>query len=635
MPCDATQTFEYGDVLNPAGYESCQLSWLSADGSPAPVERNQGTADPGASWPRVAYPNASTDLLALHNDARYVAAGGARQIDSIPLETTRGVYVVRAGTGPCPGASPVDSRGCSTWQVLARVAPIQVPEAKPTATPAATGPATPIGEYPAGRALTTAELAALMAGPALPVNTAVVASVTIEAKTDVCPMNRFPTVGVVQGMGAQVCVMGAGVSAYMTTSSETGIFAFRYLAPGYLGLLGQITPASASRIAFAVTDAWPAGRQTFLVSGWLGAVETTASCLEPNPGDVLYPNAGDCPYFDWLGDQAKAPGVEADFTENLNSPNPSYDPGSLRGDARHVGAGGMRVFDAIDPKAPVFGVYVVQADTSACPNPTAADVSGCATWLVLARIADAPGPEPSPAMPTSIPTPTPTATPTATPFVLPAFPIGAAPIGLIAPDNLPLTEGVFATLWAADPAHLAGRVVIVKGPVPTGFICWDAGAADASAPPGTCHVATQNGVIGADGHYWVVQVGTGGKLSVLGELSTPQNSFVFTLEQLNGASALKKGDLALVGGWLVEHVLTCGDYGSTLPPGCGPFSEIASMATDNSPWSIGLQLGAYQHITGTAGDWTIEGPPVHGLFLVRVTNADIGTVLAQLEPVAP
>ena len=642
LHCVATEKYEYGDFLNPAGYENCELSWLSSDGSPAPVQLDQASASPGSSLPRVAYPNASSDLLALHNHARYVAAGGARQIDSIPLETTRGVYVVRPGTGPCPDASPVDSRGCTTWQVLARVAPISATQPSPIATPVATptatptGPATPIAEYPAGRALTTAELAALMAGPALPTNTALVAAVTIEARTDVCPMNRYPTVGIVQGMGSQVCVMGAGVSAYLTTASETGTFAFRYLAPGYLGLVGEITPASASKITFAIADDWPTGRQTFLVSGWLGAVETTASCIEPTPGDVLYPNGNDCQFGDWLGDGSAAPGIEADFTENQDPP-PTYDPGALRGNARHVGAGGMRVFDAIDPRAPVHGVYVVRADTSACPNPSAADVSGCATWLVLARIADTPGAPPA-ATPTPAATATPGATPAPTPHVLPTGAAGAAPIGLIAPDNLPLTEGVFATLWAADPAHLAGRIVVVKGPVPTGFMCWDAGAADASAPPGTCHVAIRDGFIGADGHYWVVQVGTEGTLSVVGELTTPQDSFVFTVEQALTSKTEPGRHFLIVDAWL--------DWGNpcdtlpTEPPGsaCG-YSLLSSkeLSWGHMPTLLpegavvyGVQADAYFLFSTDASGWQAS----HGLYLLESTSVS-ASILARLEPATP
>src|SRR5665811_1172202 len=51
------------------------------------------------------------------------------------------------------------------------------------------GPAASPAGYPTDRALTTGELARLMAGPQLPINTTLVASVTIDSRQDVCPMN--------------------------------------------------------------------------------------------------------------------------------------------------------------------------------------------------------------------------------------------------------------------------------------------------------------------------------------------------------------------------------------------------------------------------------------------------------------
>jgi hypothetical protein len=432
-------------------------------------------------------------------------------------------------------------------------------------------------------------------------------------------------------MGSQVCVMAANVGAYLSGASVTGIFAFRYLAQGVLGLIGQLTPASTSKLAFRVGEDWPQAGQTFLVDGWLGADGLLVDCLSaPVAGDVLDPNGEDCPYDDWLSDASTAPGIQADHEYHPPSPPPSYDPLSLRGNARHVEAGGMRLIDSIDPAAPVFGVYVARADTDACPYPSAADTSGCATWRVLARVTDAPKPLPSAATPS----PTPTTAPPATPVVLPTGATGAAPIGLMGSGNRPLTEGEFATLWAADPAHLAGRIAIVKGPVPTGFECWSAGAADASAPPGTCHIAILDGQIAADGHYWAVRVGADGKLAIVGELSTPTSSFVFSLDGVNSATSLKDGNLVVVDGWLLEGLLTCNSGATPLPGSC-LYSAIESTSSFNSPAWIGVQRGAYQEITGTAADWTTEGPPVHGLFLVRVSNNGEGTLLARLEAATP
>jgi hypothetical protein len=493
-------------------------------------------------------------------------------------------------------------------------------------TPAASG----LAGYPADRALTTAELASLMAGPALPPNTALVASVTIDAKTDVCPMNRYPTIGVVEGMGSQVCVMGSQVSAYLTTASVTGTFAFRYFGPGYLGLLGEIAPASPSKVAFKVADDWPLAGKTFLVDGWLGAVGLTVSCasLEPS-GDVLNPSGEDCPNDNWLGDQPTAPGIEADHGFYSGSPEPSYDPLSLRGNARHVEAGGMRQIDSIDHAAPVHGVYVVRSVIGPCPGAPPESSIGCPAWRVLAKVADISLPlAPAPA------TATPTTAPPATPVAEPSDPLALAPVGLLGSGNRPLTQAEFEALWASDPTHLAGRIAIVKGPVPTGFECWSAGAADVSAPPGTCHIAILDGFIAQEG-YWAVRAGADGQLSIVGQISTPDTSFVYSLAQVNGSTSLKNGDLLMVSGWLLEYVPTC-DMGATpLPAGCGPFSRIDSIPSDNSPAGIGVQQGAYAQFTGTAGDWTVEGPPIESVFLVRVTNGDIGTLLARLEVAIP
>lgn len=110
---------------------------------------------------------------------------------------------------------------------------------------------------------------------------------------------------------------------------------------------------------------------------------------------------------------------------------------------------------------------------------------------------------------------------------------------------------------------------------------------------------------------------------------------MYSLAQVNGSTSLKNGDLLMVSGWLLEYVPTC-DMGATpLPAGCGPFSRIDSIPSDNSPAGIGVQQGAYAQFTGTAGDWTVEGPPIESIFLVRVTNGDIGTLLARLEVAIP
>ena len=104
-------------------------------------------------------------------------------------------------------------------------------------------------------------------------------------------MNSRPTVGVIEGMRSQVCVMGSDLSARLSTPTLTGVFAFRYMAPGYLGLIGEIAPAS-SRLAFRVSEDWPTDGSAFLVEGYLGATDVpcAAETEVDAAGDTLYPS---------------------------------------------------------------------------------------------------------------------------------------------------------------------------------------------------------------------------------------------------------------------------------------------------------------------------------------------------------
>jgi hypothetical protein len=282
----------------------------------------------------------------------------------------------------------------------------------------------PFPGYPAERPLTTAELASILAGPELTPNTTVVASVTIDSRQDVCPMNSRMTFGVIHGIDPQVCVVGTiGLSGDNPTGP--GTFAFRILTRGVvmltettpsdiLGLVGEITPASSSRLAFRVAEDWPLAGKTFLVEGWLGQVKLAIYCLPAQTGgDVLAPDGSSCGNSDWLGDDATAPAIEAEYGSGSSTPTPSPDPLSLRGNARHVEAGGMRLIDSVDPSAPVHGTFVVRSVTEGCPGDPPISSRGCPAWRVLAMLPDLTVPwssaSASPAAATSAPPATPTA----------------------------------------------------------------------------------------------------------------------------------------------------------------------------------------------------------------------------------
>jgi len=115
----------------------------------------------------------------------------------------------------------------------------------------------PFPGYPAERALTTAELASILAGPELTPNTPVVASVTIDARQDVCPMNSRMTSASSEASIRRSASLERSVFG-VENPTGSGTFAFRILSRGVvmltettpsdiLGLLGEITPASSSR----------------------------------------------------------------------------------------------------------------------------------------------------------------------------------------------------------------------------------------------------------------------------------------------------------------------------------------------------------------------------------------------------
>jgi hypothetical protein len=473
------------------------------------------------------------------------------------------------------------------------------------------GPGSASGEpagYPADRALTTAELATLMAGPALATNTALVASVTIDAKTDVCPMDRYPTVGVVEGMGSQVCVMGANISAYMSVDRASGVFAFRFLAPGVLGLLGQITPTSDSRLAFGAAAEWPTGTtypgKTFLVEGWLGSTPYPESigsvqigCDQPlyGPGDPLDPESGDnlCS-TSWLADDPSTAATleigDGRWIESVPS-------------GHAVTAGGARYHDSV-PTTPTRGVYVVRYGSGPCPGASPASSVGCSGWKVLAKIGGLPLSAPSASTPAGTPSTSPSAPATPIESATPsASPFGTL-TGLSGPGGRPLTTAEFENAWTTDPNHLAGRIVITKGPIPTGFTCSSAGSADASASPGTCHLGVMEGQIAPEG-YWAVKVYSDGRLGLVGEVKMPAGAFVYKVSEMRVTGPPPGGALVVIYGWLRRD-------------------GLAGSPTGSADGLVSVQPETWASIAGPQATALLEG-----FFLVQY--GDPATVLAVMQ----
>jgi len=452
--------------------------------------------------------------------------------------------------------------------------------------PAATSGVDPAG-YPAERAMTTAELAAVMAGPALATNTTLVAAVTIDARTDVCPMNRYPTIGVIEGMGSQVCVMGATLAQDLSGPTVSGTYAFRYLAPGYLGYLGQITPA-ALQLSYGVSEDWPLAGKTFLVDGWLGGTSLLciASTVAP-AGDPLNPNGGDGPcMWSWLSDDGKPPigskygDVETPVASGapIDSPVPSTYTMALMGSARYVEAGGARQIDSL-PLQNTRGVYVVRSVTEGCAGDPVTSSRGCGGWRVLAKVSDItiPGPDATVSAEPSTPlsaTPSAPETPIANPSVFPqssptatGFAETVRETGLIGSANEPLTPAQLAALIAADPNHLSGRYVIDQRTVCDG-------TGDCVAPlKVVADLVQSDGSVGLVGP---VDVRTDGGLiwTVPQALGDFQGRFIFILDATmfsDGTATWLDSDAS------AELTAQDGAFSQFAPPGAPPRSGVQGL----------------------------------------------------------
>jgi hypothetical protein len=467
-----------------------------------------------------------------------------------------------------------------------------------------TTPAGFIAGYPAERALTVAELEELMAGPALAPNTAIVVTATIEFRSDICLMNRYPTIGVIEGTKSQVCVMGYDAPYRPDGERSPGTFAFRYIAPGYLGLLAPVTSAQ-PQLAFSVAEEWPLAGLAFLVEGYLGSTAVPCATETEAPGDVLSPNGYEQCRWSWLSDDGSPAAVQSLPTWSPPpvaaepTPGPSIDLLGLDGKARHVEAGGARIVDSI-PAATTHGVFVVRAVTGPCPGAAPYDSRGCAVWRVLARVPEL-----------SLSRPTPSATPSPTPASL------VTPDGLLGAGNEPLTLGEVVELMQADPQHLAGWTVVLDAPFGSGVACPDGG---------TC--AALKDLLESQG-TWAVRIQSDGLFGIMGEVKKGSGGkLVSSLSEVTGE---QQGYLRVVDAWLHAGITELCDTPA------GPSDDVIDCAlteqawltpdgTDLSATRIQVQTGAYSAFVGAPS--TSDFPPYHALYLVE--SAASTAVLSRL-----
>jgi hypothetical protein len=277
-----------------------------------------------------------------------------------------------------------------------------------------------------------------------------------------------------------------------------------------------------------------------------------------------------------------------------------------------VDAAAEGVIDGIPGDVAVGGVFVVR------------EYAG--VYQVLAKVADVSilGTQPS-ASPES-PTPEVPASPVVGPSGSPVIsgPLAPSPVGVVGPGGRPLTADELTALWAGNPAGLAGRVAIVKGPIP--YQCSGSGA---------CLGTTEKLPAG----IWAVKLYANGVLTPLGSLADT-NTTPLPLAAAVSAMASRSNGLLLVDAWLDwTPSLACDTppYPSDSLCGLGAVTAILTssrVATQSmgNPF-VGPQPSGVVWFMVGQGNYQVFGSnelnarPIHGIFLLSGS-----TIIARVAP---
>jgi hypothetical protein len=351
---------------------------------------------------------------------------------------------------------------------------------------------------------------------------------------------------------------GGVCGALKDLRESQGTWAVRIQSDGLFGIMGEVKKGSDGRLVAPLSEAAADTQGYFwVVDAWLHAEACSAAAPSPEDGSCT----------------------------TVEAPHLSPDEAGYSAWKVTVQNGAYDAFIGGTDRSPVHGIYLLS------PN------------LLLARFAPEgfqPGASASPPA-TPIPSPTPPAT---------------AYLGLIGEGGRPLTQAEFSDAWVVDPTHLAGRVAVVKGPVPGGFFCWGAGQADASTPPGTCRLGVLDSQIAPEG-YWAVRVEADGLFELLGEIRMNGSSFAFTVDQVIANESLGPDDLLIVQGTARPWRLDPCDV-----PGPCTYWPLLSGETGQL---VPQGAPTWQDLTGQE-----SGPPLSGFFLIRKVS-DMAQILAAFE----
>ncbi len=230
------------------------------------------------------------------------------------------------------------------------------PGVGPAASAVPSGLASPI----AGglRALSTAELGAMLASPDGTAGRIVVADLRLTEVAMICPSPA-------SGSNTAGCTSWRidglpGVSLSTTNGSPgvtSGLFALRVASARQLDVLGAVTPGR-DGLTWTVAQASHGGWTLVVIDAWLGAVNEPLPCPPPIP--PITPGPYGCGHAEWLADSPGQPTAQQlQPTDSLRVGNGTYaayapDPSSA--DAEHV--------------VPQRAAYLVRLVPHSCPAGT-------------------------------------------------------------------------------------------------------------------------------------------------------------------------------------------------------------------------------------------------------------------------
>ncbi|MDA8202588.1 MAG: hypothetical protein M0Z49_07495 [Chloroflexi bacterium] len=247
--------------------------------------------------------------------------------------------------------------------------------ARPAGGPAASAVPSGLASATGGgvRALSAAELGALLASPDGTAGRIVVADLALQAVSYSCLPPRAPaTPAACQGWNIQGLPRVFVWADTVSLQSTSGLFALRVQSSTFLDMLGQVTPGP-DGLAWTVAQASHGGWTLVVIDAWLGAVNEPLPCPSFAPAT---PDPYGCGHAEWLADSPEEPTAQQlQPTDSLRVGNGAYaayapDPSSA--DTEHP--------------VPQHAAYLVRLVPHSCVMDASTPLDACNFLTVVGRI---------------------------------------------------------------------------------------------------------------------------------------------------------------------------------------------------------------------------------------------------------